>query len=465
MTLIVACRVEDSICIVGDTRITTWDHEKVEILQGAIIKTVMLKPTCALSFAGIERVAGRTILNCMGSWRNLEPDEIIQKVLAAHIESNQIPGNSTDFLLTFLNPTRLVCIKGGLLSEPEIAWIGDEVGYTIFGKAYKGVRTRNEDELGLRITTPNGSGNYSASIQIVSPVTGLPIDMSGNLLSAMQSVIDDVGLPGVGGFPILLASGPQGFHFIEYVHSQTSRMELKPFIELKEFPTGSAQDGNYTMYCATACRNGIYFPLLYFPEASTGLIFGLTESGISRNDGFSALSFEEFLWLVRDKGLLAVSNLPSGEDLKAVSRGFADLEVIDGQIIQRRKLSGENPNVSAIFRKPLLRTRLETVKLEICEAVAVDPWFDVRIRELMSLGKSPMFLHFKTRQRLSLSTVFRRSAIQQKGVLDLRRGESTNVCAYLQFNSTNTDDHLGVESSKGEIAISLLVITGVVTAE
>jgi len=399
----------------------------------------------------------------MGNWRYLEPDEIVQKVLAAHIESNQIPETSTDFLITFLNPTRLVCIKNGLLLEPDFAWIGDEDGYTTFGKAYRSSQSENID--GMPITTPHGSGDYSASMHIDRHVSGVPIDMPRKLRHAMQSVIDDVELPGIGGFPMLLVSAPQGFHFAEYAHLQTSRMELEALVDLKEIPIGNAQDGNYTMYCATACRNGIYVPLLYCPEAFTGLRFGMTASGIFRSERIRALSFEEFLWVVRDIGLHAVSGLPSHEDLKAVSRGFVDSEVVDGRLIRRRPRPGDDPDVSVIFRKPLFRTRLETVKLQICEAVAKDPLFDGIIRELMARGKSPWFLHLNTRHKLSALMVFRRSAIKQKRVQDLRRGESTNVCAYMQFDSTNIVDHLGVESSKGVIVLSRLVITGVVTAE
>jgi len=440
---------------------TTWNHSKVETLRGAVIKTVMMTPRFALGFAGDDRVAGETIKKCIDQWRFLEPDEIVKNVLADHIASNQSAETSTDFLLAFLHSTRLVCIKKGEVFETETAWIGDESGYEVFKQAFRGDKAGNQDK-----SQQNGSrevGITSASLHLESDIPGIPKAIPVKLRHSMQAVIEDVGIPGVGGFPILLASSTDGFHFSEYVSLHTPVLEVGSLIDLEELSTGDAPGGSYTMYCATACQNGIYVPLIYIPEASIGVVFGMSAAGVLRSRGIHSRSFEEFLWAVRDgSDLEAVSNLPSADELKAISREmFGQTDTVDGRL----DISPEENSLQIqIRRKPILRTQKDTVKLIICDAQSGGPEFEARIKELAALGRSPKYIHLTTRHPYTVMDVFRRSAIRQQRVLDLRPGEGTEVYGYMLFDSTNVNEHYGIETPGGVVHLSRLVISGVVTA-
>lgn len=439
MSLIVARRFNDSITVVSDTRITHPSHIKVDHISGAVIKTVALTPTFSLSFAGDENFAGKTIVAAF-HWQQLDQDEIVKKLLAKHLESND--STPTDFIVAFHKPTRLVVIKDGAATDTYSGWVG--AGFNCFQCAM--LQDRNgpwgpssKDRLSLWHHT------------VIEPSSeGSPEGLPGKMLRAMQEVIDDPDESTVGGLPVILVTQKNSFCYGEHVMFTGGLQSYDEFLEGGRLARQDAGTGSCTVYCTSAQVGYLIFPVIYFLEPQLGLIFRESKNGTLHSKGIRSQSFDLLLWTMRDELRCRVaSHLPNAEELRRHSEIFLQ-EMFTSEkggegIDKGRNIEAMNFVIAA---KPCLKTTKVTV--QVCEP-AVAP-------------ASTVFLHLKSGQRMSYMDIFRSEVIKQSRVHRLATGRTIDAMAYLQYAPPFGDDRYVIEGNSGIVDLTFLVIHGEVTS-
>lgn len=131
MSLIVARKDGNKLCVVSDTKLTYPNHEtkrlKTSPIDG-IVKTIILHDNLCVSFAGeIEQaeLAFKAIKN------STDINVILQTLEKFH----KLSFEKTEFLFCIGKPQLIIYeIKNGTANETNIAWIGDKKAFDIFQK-------------------------------------------------------------------------------------------------------------------------------------------------------------------------------------------------------------------------------------------------------------------------------------------------------------------------------------------
>src|SRR5260221_4287313 len=190
MTLVVARVFGSEIRIVSDTLLTPLPLH-ADIFYGAL-KCIAISLTCCVSYSGSPEIAeaafGPIIAAPNGSRRDL-----VNHLLEQHRRSD----TAADFLLAFADerPSLFRICDGDYTESTSTAWIGDPAGFQRFQELF------NDQELaaGRAATTDDWT------------------DWVGRLGDSMAGVIDDPGVPSVGGFVVTATSNPaerDGFRYL-----------------------------------------------------------------------------------------------------------------------------------------------------------------------------------------------------------------------------------------------------------
>jgi len=281
MTLIVARKVQGSVFLIGDTRLTKdKTKEKISITNG-VIKTKLMRDHIAVSFAGNEHIANEALRDIAG-----EDDlEVIVGILEAHHMSADEEYTS-DFIITALKPApELIVIKDRKIENAATAWIGDAEGFDLF-RAY---------ETGNREQAEQIASTASITIEQVSDRSGdtpAGIETYSKMLRCMKHVIHDEAATYVGGFAIPVIGWNGVFTYMSYADVYTHPLVLEDGENI--IPFGTAEQGGYGYdVVPMADHRGLSS---YFLQGRLGIIYREQEGGLIRPHvirDLSPIDFEE----------------------------------------------------------------------------------------------------------------------------------------------------------------------------
>ena len=154
MSLIVARKEGNQLCIVSDTKLTYPAHEtrnhKTSPEEG-VIKTVILNSQLAVAFAGDIDFAEKALQQINGS---IQLPAILHILKQHHDASCQ----QTDFVVCQVDPDPVIYkIANGQCSEEEFAGLGDLKAYGHFQRC---MQSNPKDTLSKKKTSPHAKLSY-----------------------------------------------------------------------------------------------------------------------------------------------------------------------------------------------------------------------------------------------------------------------------------------------------------------
>lgn len=222
MSLVVAKKEDFNIYIVSDTKLTNPHGVNREILEApeelSAIKTVIINPYIAISFAGVATNAKQAIAVCRKLDYNI--NEIINHLLETNIKS----GNETEFIVCInLPPFHIYEIKNSKCQLTQSAWIGDVAGFSEFQKTF---------------------------------LSSDKNDLQSKMDDALTGVIES-NVQGINGFLIEVTNEGGQFSYKQYVKtympSRTYSGSSSYIIEIY----GTVQEGGYTVHIFSNERNDV----------------------------------------------------------------------------------------------------------------------------------------------------------------------------------------------------------------
>lgn len=306
MSLVVARKIGDTVSLIGDTHVKNDYGYHAGWIEG-VAKVMVLRPDLAFGFAGDVAVAESAIKNCMDVLLSGSSQEFVLKLLEVHKQSSA----AADFIVVKSNPINIVQIKDGCAESVDFAWIGDHSAFNAF-----------QSHLGLiKVEIPRSS-MLAESVEASSQET---IEMESRLLNAMHAVIDDRSIDSVAGFALRISCFKGGFRYAEYLKSMSGHIDVDAlrYSNAQKMNLGTAEGGHYTVY-STSCFDHLrQYPILFWPEASMGVLFHAGDGGLYRPYKIYSKSFDEFLCAVRDvANCLYVSPLPASKGVPALMVGL-----------------------------------------------------------------------------------------------------------------------------------------------
>lgn len=304
MSLVVAQKHGSSIVLVSDTQVSSPSNKKLGIFKG-VIKCVVLTHSCTVAYAGEIEVAKVAFESLEASEKTRrDRDSVVDEILKQHVASNL----NTDFLLAFMSPTELVCIKNGEARRNCLsAWIGEQAGFEIFQSA-----------LNSPLSVPTGV----AHVRFVNDASDLPSGLVSRMLEAMNVVASDASLPTVGGLAVAVIGSGGMFRYAEQIVLDAP---FRGDIESGEFEIvlQGASAGQCTVFASFVLgKRGSLFPITYFVEANL-LLLHPTRVGVAPIR-IRAHSFDEALHVLQEKmQLYCGTGLPRQDNyLKAAAQAF-----------------------------------------------------------------------------------------------------------------------------------------------
>lgn len=305
MSLVVAQKHGTSIALVSDTQVSSPSNKKLDIFQG-VVKCIVLNYWCTIAFAGeieIAKIALESIERMEREKRSR--NNVIDEILRQHIASNC----SADFLLAFMSPTELVCVKNGELQRDcPSAWIGEKAGFEVFQSA-----------LNSSLTIPK-SNAYS---RLVYDASDLPSGLVDRMIEAMNVAAADASLPTIGGLPIAAIGAGGMFRYVEHIVLNVPFFGDIDSGEIEILPHAAAT-GQCTIFSSFVLgKRGSLFPITYFLEANL-LLLHPTRMGVAPF-GIRAHSFDEALHILQEaKQLYCGTSLPRQDNyLRTMSQAFS----------------------------------------------------------------------------------------------------------------------------------------------
>jgi hypothetical protein len=301
MTLVVGRISGGSVNVVSDTMLT---HEMtkapIPITKG-LIKTKIITPALAVSFAGNSHEADKGI-------RMVQPmmsaSEAAEALLDVH-RSVEL-AHSTDFLIAALEPRpSLISIKDGKIEEGPIGWIG----------SYDAYRSYRALEIGETPPDPAIPGYAELG-------KGPAVSFS-KMRSVMKHVIAEAAIADVGGFTIAVTNDGAGFNYMGYADVFFPPMTLSPGSH--SLPFGTAAEGGYAYdVLATADRQGVSS---YFPQGRFGILYWPRDGGFPEAEVIKNVDPFEFMDRAKERTGTLISTFHA--DVRILSaRGHKKL--VDG---------------------------------------------------------------------------------------------------------------------------------------
>lgn len=143
-----------TLSIYSDTKVSTgenrsnWSSKYVKVLdQYGLIKTLILCPTCCISFAGNNILYVTKLLDCFAGKGEFSEELLCQKAFEIH---KSAPKNDIEFLICYLcnGEQHIVCIKEGKMDlDCTHAWIGSQETFCELQKQRMSVLDNNPEEI------------------------------------------------------------------------------------------------------------------------------------------------------------------------------------------------------------------------------------------------------------------------------------------------------------------------------
>ncbi len=255
MTL-VAARVFNGakVAILGDSRIT-FSEERTRPSPNFVLKTVVLRPDLAVSYAG-DIVRANIALQSLDV--AAPSAKLTQELLQAHLELGL---NDPDFLISELSPSpRFARIRSGVVEHDlQVAWLGN---HSAFGALQEKVATSEYEDARVGWT------------------------------AAFRAIVTEGDFPDIGDFVIECYGGKDGFVYKPETGCQFWPARTSTNSEFEPLHPGTAANGGYSWRLLVPREPGVGAVALYFDQGRLGvMLFPRKRETLFR---FPDVDFEDF---------------------------------------------------------------------------------------------------------------------------------------------------------------------------
>jgi tetratricopeptide (TPR) repeat protein len=290
MSLIVARKHKNNLIVLSDTKLT-YRHEERNSPRDGTIKTIILSPDVAVSYAGDVYFAEEALKEVGDS---VEVSDIESILLKYHNESRR----TTDFILAvgFDNPY-LIEIKDGASNQTDNSWIGSYEGFRHFQVSF--------------LSEPNNQreGNNETTLKIVKMPDTEDDDFRATyskMYDAMVDVIEGHEVKEVGGFVIPLIFENDEFSYQVYL-----RLFRKPIDIETEIPDGhwtainfgTVEDGAYAVNFSGG--NGEQLAI-HFPHGNIGVLYSRDNYGLLSPTMYPEMDEIDFAEFLKDRTTISL---------------------------------------------------------------------------------------------------------------------------------------------------------------
>jgi hypothetical protein len=237
MTLVVGELHRGELAVASDTEVTApASHPVKPTYTGAALKTIVLHRALCVSYAGAIEGGARSILEL-----EIHPDDAFDSREVVRSLRTTSQSLDVDYLVAALTPTpSLTRITGGLAYEVSQSFVG----------------------------LPEAHSAYEEHLAKAADETAL-----GRMQTALETVLEDETITGVGGFLVAVASDSEGFRYLPRAILASAQLTLP----------GGTPAGTYVMPLAGAAEGGYRFALLvprYAGVCAIGIYFQPGDFGL-----------------------------------------------------------------------------------------------------------------------------------------------------------------------------------------
>jgi tetratricopeptide (TPR) repeat protein len=289
MTLIIAKIIDNSLFVVGDTKLSHPYIEKNHPLDG-VIKTVFISETRAVSYAVDVESAREALLSIHDL---TEKQDVIDQLSQVNKESD----HGTEFILTEIISTgpEIWEFKNGKVEESQSSWIGNHKAFSKFQQYFN--KPESIPQYDYRTTQFQVVGVPQVSSKKCT-------EEFSKVRAAVKAVIEDHSIEDVGGFVISLIGEDNKFHypsFIELYRRPVDVSSIKPG-EAQAIDFGDATDGGFSVNFigGTSPKTAIYMH-----QGELGVLFGPSNDGIAKPILHKADEIDFFEYLKQSHSLKA----------------------------------------------------------------------------------------------------------------------------------------------------------------
>lgn len=207
MSLIVARRFENQLCITSDTKLYHPYHETKKLKSNpkeGTIKTVILTDNICISFAGEVDFAEAAL-------KELGNEILVNRVIDSLKKYHELSRFKTEFLLYHNGTTPVIYkFKNNEYGPVQTSWIGDIRAFNLFQELIQGVKKKKKKK--SKEKSKENKQNLPAGLQpsIIIEQMNLSIEQSSpdifsKMSKSMDEVIENGIIESVGGFKVNVA--------------------------------------------------------------------------------------------------------------------------------------------------------------------------------------------------------------------------------------------------------------------
>jgi hypothetical protein len=273
LTLVVACKSENDIFMVGDTRVLNHYNQPLSVHDGAL-KVLTISKNICIGFAGdISNQDAEFLTEICRIGHQCVYDEIVDKLTELHKKND----GRLDFIIGSLAPTpELVVIRNMQVNRNvNNAWIGHPDAFEVFQQAR--LSGHSPDQNCREDIRPK------LDIRQIPEHIGVRADAFIAMCDAMSLVVENESIPSVGDFYVAVSSGTDGFHYLS--HARVDAPPQPPHSGERTVEFGSAQEGGCSLTTLTPKPGCVAIGFHYF-QGNFGVLFNPQKS-------FNPLVFRE----------------------------------------------------------------------------------------------------------------------------------------------------------------------------
>lgn len=277
MSLVIAKKDGNQLCIVSDTQLTYPDQtsrrNKTHPASG-ILKTIVLSPDLAVAFAGDVKFADLALQN-IGT--TLDVDKILETLQSSHEKSD----HEIEFILTkcYANsPPVIYKIANGLCSEEDSAWLGDQEAFNLF-QSYI-LHKPKVQKSKKQPVAPSPANAQTAIYQNfkIAVERNVSSDLFSKVSGGMDWVIDNHRSGTVGGFKVMVVFD-KIFRYVSYTRAFNERLEFSKKNEFKIHASASHGGYSITFHGASIDYRAV---ALYVLQGNFGVVYERKDMGIHK---------------------------------------------------------------------------------------------------------------------------------------------------------------------------------------
>jgi hypothetical protein len=266
MTLVVGELFRGELAVASDTAVTPPSSHPINPgYLGTALKTIVLHRGLCVSYAGAVEGGARGIFDL-----GIRPDDAFDRLEVVRSLEGTSRRFDVDYLVAALTPT------------PSLTRISKGRGYEL-PHAFVGL--------------PEAHGAYQTHLAATDDETAL-----GRMQTALEKVLEDETISGVGGFLVVVASGTEGFEYLPRAILASAQLTLPGGTPAGTYlmPLAGAAEGGYRYAMLVPRHAGVCAIGIYFQPGDFGLLLDPRRSP-SRAIEVRDVTQEEFAAAARER--------------------------------------------------------------------------------------------------------------------------------------------------------------------